>query len=97
MSEQDLLRKAREVMTNHKAPYGGLIIDLVTKEDFAGVIFLRVYRANVESFSDRQKEELGAYLVALTERVEKAIVPYQAILEGVEHDPDRSVSSEHYR
>ncbi len=89
MSTKQLLERAREVISTTKAPYAGLIMDLVINPEFDNVLFIVVYRDNVESFSDRQKDELGSWLVLVRQKVENAIAlfGYQCILDGVDRVP----------
>ena len=50
-----LTPKAHQYLKSVKAPWPGLIIDIVDYDDGA---YLRVYRSNLESFSEPKRQDL---------------------------------------
>lgn len=55
-------REVEAAVHTMKAPYPGLVIDVVEYKDY---LALRFYRDNVNSFSDPKKIELAQHLVKL--------------------------------
>lgn len=54
-----LTPKAHQYLRSVKAPWPGLIIDIVNEEDGA---HLRIYRSNLESFSESRRQDLIFWL-----------------------------------
>lgn len=54
-----LTPKTHQYLRSVKAPWPGLIIDIVDGEDGA---YLRVYRSNLESFSESHRQDLIFWL-----------------------------------
>lgn len=66
-----------------KPPYPGLIVDVVEYPDY---LALRVYKSNIESFSESQKVALAEYLYRLRDSIRSET---RCHIEGVENDPPR--------
>lgn len=74
----------RRVFKTIKPPVRGFIVDIVEYEQYNSLV-LRVYRDNVESFSDPQKVTLAEYLYQLRDAIRDLGVTCN--LEGVETPP----------
>lgn len=74
----------RRVFKTIRPPYPGFIVDIVEYPE-RNYLALRVYRDNVESFSDPQKMMCASYLYQLRDAIRDLQV--QCHIEGVEHAP----------
>ncbi|QIN94110.1 hypothetical protein PP459_gp123 [Streptomyces phage Wakanda] len=64
-----------------KAPYQGFIVDIVEYPDY---LALRVYKDNIESFSEPQKVALAEYLYRLRDAIKSEV---NCHIEGVTNAP----------
>lgn len=64
-----------------EAPYRGFIVDIVEYPDY---LALRVYKDNIESFSEPQKVALAEYLFRLRDAIKSEV---NCHIEGVEDAP----------
>lgn len=76
--------EAKKVFQNMKAPYPNFVVDVV-EYDRMNTLALRVYRPNVEEFSQGQKVALAEYLYRLRDAMRD--VGVKVFIEGVESDP----------
>ena len=76
----DEFKVLQEIVKNGKAPYSKFIIDIV---EYPGWWALRLYRDNIESYSENQKVALFEYVNGLLILSEKAGV--KTYLEVYEH------------
>lgn len=74
--------EVKKLIHTIKPPYPGLILDVVEYEDY---LALRVYRPNIEEFSEPQKVALAEHLYRLRDAVRATGA--KCHLEGVEDDP----------
>lgn len=58
--------EVQKVFKSHRPPFPGFIVDLVEFNDY---LELRVYRDNVESFSEPQKVALAEYLYTVRDAI----------------------------
>lgn len=72
-------RKVERVFKNTPAPYSGIIVDLIEYPDY---LALRVYKNNIEDFSESQKISIAEYLYVLRDTIRDLGV--KCHLEGVE-------------
>lgn len=73
--------KVRKVFKTIKPPYPNFIVDMVEYDDY---LALRVYKDNIESFSENQKVGLAEYLFQLRDAIRSEC---KCHIEGVEHAP----------
>ena len=71
----------QKIFKTMKSPYPGFIVDIVEYPDYLG---LRVYKDNVESFSEPQKVALAEYLFSLRDAIRSEV---KCHIEGVEDAP----------
>lgn len=74
--------EVRRVFKSMPPPYPGFIVDIV---EWPNTLTLRVYRPNVEEFSQGQKVTLAEYLFRLRDAIRDLGVKCE--IEGVESDP----------
>jgi hypothetical protein len=74
--------EVRKIFKEYRAPFRGFIVDMVEHPEYLG---LRVYRDNVESFSDSQKVLLAEYLFKLQDAIRSTGV--KCHIEGSENAP----------
>lgn len=84
MSKSIYTEDVRRVFKTFKPPHRGFVVDMVEFPEYETLI-LRVYRDNVESFSDPQKIQLAEYLYKLRDAIRSLGVACN--LEGVEKSP----------
>ena len=73
----------QRVFHTMKQPYPGLIVDVVEYQDY---LELRVYKSNIETFSEPQKVALAEYLYQLRDAFR---VETKCHIRGVTNDPPR--------
>lgn len=71
----------QRIFKTMQPPYRGFIVDAVEYPDY---LALRVYKDNVESFSDNQKVALSEYLFKLRDAIRSEV---NCHIEGVEDAP----------
>lgn len=71
----------QKIFKTMKAPYQGFIVDIVEYPDY---LALRVYRDNIESFSEPQKVALAEYLYRLRDAIKSEV---NCHIEGVTNEP----------
>lgn len=71
----------RKIFKTMAAPYPNFIVDVVEYPDY---LALRVYRNNIESFSEGAKVGLAEYLFKLRDAIRSEC---NCHIEGVEDDP----------
>lgn len=71
----------QKIFKTMKPPYNGFIVDAVDHPDY---LALRVYKDNVESFSDNHKIALAEYLYRLRDAIRSEV---NCHIEGVEDAP----------
>jgi len=71
----------QRIFKNMKCPQQGFIVDLVEYGDY---LALRVYRDNIESFSEMQKLSIAEYLYQLRDAIRSETSCH---IEGVEDEP----------
>lgn len=76
--------EARKIFHAFKSPYPGFVVDLVEYQK-RKYLALRVYRDNIESFSDSQKVMLAAHLYQVRDAIRDLGV--QCHIEGMEKSP----------
>jgi hypothetical protein len=76
--------EVRRVFKSIRPPLPGFIVDM-TEYELRGYLALRVYRDNIESFSDGQKVMLAGYLYQLRDAIRDLGV--QCHIEGKEKSP----------
>jgi hypothetical protein len=74
--------EVRRVFKDTKPPYDGFIVDIV---EWPNTLTLRVYRPNVEDFSQGQKVALAEYLYRLRDAIRDLGVKCE--IEGVPDAP----------
>jgi hypothetical protein len=74
--------EVRRVFKGIKCPYPGFIVDIV---EWPNTLTLRVYRPNVEDFSQGQKVALAEYLYRLRDAIRETGTKCE--IEGVENAP----------
>lgn len=74
----------QKIVKTTPCPYPGFVVDVVQYED-RNYLELRVYKSNVESFSDPQKVALAEYLYLLEAAINATGT--KCIISGVKHDP----------
>lgn len=72
----------QKIFKTMKAPYPGFIVDVVEYPDY---LALRVYKPNIEEFSEMQKVSLAEYLYQLRDAIKSEDV--KCHIEGVENAP----------
>lgn len=72
----------QKIAQTMKAPYPGFVFDIV---EFPSYLAIRVYRDNVESFSDSQKVTLAEWLYKLRDTI-RAVEP-KTFIDGAEGPP----------
>lgn len=75
--------KVQGIFHSIRPPYQGLIVDVIEYPDY---LALRVYKSNIESFSESQKVALAEYLYQLRDAIRSET---RCHIEGVENDPPR--------
>jgi hypothetical protein len=78
--------EAQKVFKAFKPPYPNFVVDVV-EYDKMNTLALRVYRPNVEEFSQGQKVALAEYLYKLRDAMRD--VGVRVFIEGVESDPPK--------
>lgn len=73
----------QKIFKTMKAPYPGFVVDIV---EFPDYLSLRVYKGNIESFSDNHKVALAEYLFKLRDAIRSEV---NCHIEGVEDEPPR--------
>ncbi|WMI33549.1 hypothetical protein SEA_PHREDRICK_179 [Streptomyces phage Phredrick] len=73
--------EVQKVFKTIKPPYPNFIVDMVEYQDY---LALRVYKDNIESFSDNQKVALAEYLYQLRDAIRSEC---KCHIEGVENEP----------
>ncbi|QZE11517.1 hypothetical protein SEA_JADA_177 [Streptomyces phage Jada] len=73
--------EVQKVFKTIKPPYPNFIVDMVEYQDY---LALRVYKDNIESFSDNQKVALAEYLYRLRDAIRSEC---KCHIEGVENEP----------
>ena len=73
--------EVQRIFKSMKSPYPGFIVDIVEYPDY---LALRVYRDNVESFSEPRKVQLAEYLYSLRDTIRSEV---NCHIEGVEDAP----------
>lgn len=73
--------EVRKIFKTMKAPYPNFIVDITEYPDY---LALRVYRDNVESFSEPEKVGLAEYLFGLRDAIRSET---NCHIEGVEDAP----------
>jgi hypothetical protein len=73
--------EAQRIFKSIKSPVNGFIVDVVEYPDY---LALRVYRDNVESFSEPQKLACAEYLYLLRDSLNTVV---KCHIEGVEDAP----------
>ncbi len=63
--------QVKDIVRNGKAPWAGLIIDVMESHDYPGLLLLMCHRDNYESFSTRQQQDLSVYVVSLRDKIKK--------------------------
>lgn len=76
--------EVKKVFKTIRPPYPGFVVDMVEYEE-SGELALRVYRDNVESFSQPQKVACAEYLYQLRDAIRQCGV--KCHIEGVETAP----------
>ncbi|QIQ63036.1 hypothetical protein SEA_MOAB_176 [Streptomyces phage Moab] len=71
----------QKVFKSIRPPYPNFIVDMVEYEDY---LSLRVYKDNIESFSENQKIALAEYLYQLRDAIRSEC---KCHIEGVESAP----------
>lgn len=74
----------KKIFHTMRPPFPGFIVDMVEYRD-SNELALRVYRDNVESFSQPQKVALAEYLYQLRDAINDCGV--KCFIEGVEKSP----------
>lgn len=73
--------EVKKIFKTIRPPYNGFIVDAVEYPDY---LALRVYKDNVESFSDNHKIALAEYLYRLRDAIRSEV---NCHIEGVEDAP----------
>ena len=60
---------AQKILNECKAPYKGIIIDVVDYEDKPGILVLRLYKDNISDFNNDQQIEIATWLVKLLDKL----------------------------
>jgi len=71
----------QRIFKTMKAPYQGFIVDIVEYPDY---LALRVYKDNIESFSEDQKVALAEYLYRVRDAIRSEV---NCHIEGVTNAP----------
>lgn len=73
--------EVQKIFKTMKAPFPGFIVDAVEYPDY---LALRVYKPNIEEFSEAQKVALSEYLYKLRDAIRSEV---KCHLEGVTNEP----------
>lgn len=79
--------EVRRVFKTYRPPFPTFIVDMVEYDDY---LALRVYRPNIEEFSEPQKVQLAQYLYELRDAICTIKVKGRKVkchIEGVENAP----------
>lgn len=74
--------EARKIFKTLKPPFPRFVVDAIEYPDY---LALRVYKDNIESFSDPQKVALAEYLYQVRDAIRSLGI--NCHIEGVLHDP----------
>lgn len=60
---------AQKVIKENKAPYSGIIMDVIDYDDKPGILVLRLYKDNISDFNDNQQIEIAIWLKDLLDKL----------------------------
>lgn len=61
-------KEIQQIMRS-KAPWPGLVIDVVEYPDYPGLLVLRCYESNYKQFNTMQQQDLSIYVSNLMEKI----------------------------